>query len=308
MNWLQNYWYDIRTAFKEKRVLLRATAEIYAFSLLLWTAFPVWAASVGQVQRFWETKVSLYYRWVGQIQTTGWNRPGVSFLDPLLNNLRQYATSYILLVIGGFISLYLIFAKRDKATRYILAWSLSLYVIFAFVIIQGQNNDQYFYLLVVATVVTVAYALDQFIEWQKTAQGTWAMVARFLVFGLFLSMMLYNTFDWYHQYGIGVDNARWQLTQWVINNIPPGEEIGVSVRVTAYVQAMFPQNPVVAVYNEQQARERGLRYVVTSSKWLAYRFGDFEPEFYEWIETYGTLLYSVWSPTPWRLSVYRLES
>ncbi|RMF44669.1 MAG: hypothetical protein D6755_08930 [Anaerolineae bacterium] len=305
--WVFVYWHDFKGIFSEKFALLKGLTLSFLVGLLMWTAFPIWAFSVGNGQRFLETKFSLLLRWSGKVQTTGWNRPGVSFLDPLLNNLRQYATSYILLGVGGLITLWLFFANRDTATRFLLAWAASLYATFAFVIVAGQNNDQYFYLLIIPSLLVVTYALERFMRQQKRMSPRWRWPVTIVVSVLCASFFAYNAYDWVHVYGVGVDNARWQLTQWVNDNIPPGETIGVGIRVTAYVQAMFPHNRVVTVINERQTRQMGIRYVVTGSKWLAYRFGDFEPSYYQWIEDYGKPLFSVYGPTAWRLTVYYLN-
>ncbi len=301
------YWHDCKGIFLRKFALLKGLTVSLAIGLLMWTAFPIWAFSVGDGQRFIETKRSLLLRWSGKVQTTGWNRPGVSFLAPLLNNLHQYATSYILLGAGGLVTLWLFFADRDTPTRFLLAWAASLYATFAFVIVAGQNNDQYFYLLIIPSLLAVTYALEHFMRRQKHMPPRWRWPAIMGVSVLCAAFFAYNAYDWVHVYGVGVDNARWQLTQWVNDNIPAGEPIGVGIRVTAYVQAMFPNNPVLMVIDERQTREKGIRYVVTGSKWLAYRFGDFEPSYYQWIADYGRPLFSVYGPTAWRLTVYYLN-
>jgi len=306
-NWLAGYLREIRGTLLYKRDLVRGVLISFLTSLAVWSAFPIWAFSVGEGERFIETKLSLLKRWLGFIQNTGWNRPEASFAEALARNLHQYATSYLLLGLGALVTAYLFFFKRDQVTRFILAWAGTMYAIFAFIVVRGQNNDQYFYLLIVAAIFAIAYGLDQLIGHLQISTSVWRWPVIVLLLVLFIGILGYNVWDWGRLYGWGVDNARWQLSQWVAHNIPHEETIGVSIRVTAYVQAMFPHHRVIALYNVEQTKQAGVHYVITSTKWLEYRFGDFSPEYYDWIHEYGKRLYSVYSPTPWLLEVYYLE-
>jgi 4-amino-4-deoxy-L-arabinose transferase-like glycosyltransferase len=143
-------WQDI------KRVIL---IGMVAFGT--WCLFPFWAWSVGQWDVFIWNKTYNFQRLIGKVQISGWNRPGVSFVGALKVNLVQYASSYILIVLGGLALVYLALVWRDENGRFAVAWAGTYYGFFAYSIAGGALNDQFFYFLLVPVMLVHGVALGR---------------------------------------------------------------------------------------------------------------------------------------------------
>lgn len=135
--------------------------------------YPLWAYSTGRWDLYIEEKLLGFQRMLGLVQLTGWNREGISFFSLLMQRLLDYGSNYLLLALGGAAALWLaiIGLRRDPAARsrrFLAAWGLVIYPFFAFLMLFGSGNDQFFYyLLAPAVLLATAAAFDA----QRLAQG-----------------------------------------------------------------------------------------------------------------------------------------
>ncbi|MEM7029661.1 MAG: glycosyltransferase family 39 protein [Chloroflexota bacterium] len=134
---------------------LRKVAAMGVVAACIWSLFPFWSWSVGQSDAFFDNKLYNFRRLTGQVQVSGWNREGVSFVGALEVNVQQYATSYALILISIFVSFILFFTWRTEASRFILAWVGIMYAFFAYSIAGGALNDQFFYFFLVPVISVI---------------------------------------------------------------------------------------------------------------------------------------------------------
>ncbi|HEX5273445.1 MAG TPA: hypothetical protein VFW33_23270, partial [Gemmataceae bacterium] len=129
---------------------------ILGFAGLTYAAYPIWAWFAGWGGQFMDLKRFQYDRLVGVFQYTGWNRPGVSFVDALKVNAADYWTSYlcILLAVPAMIVLW---RRRDRQSKFLSSWMLVTFVFFAGLVKFGTLNDQFFYYLMIPVLACVAY-------------------------------------------------------------------------------------------------------------------------------------------------------
>ncbi len=133
---------------------------------LTYLIYPLWAYSTGRWDIYIEEKGLGFLRMLGRVQLTGWNREGISFFSLFLQRLVDYGTTYLLLALGGAAALWLAIlglrhGQARRAQRFLAAWGLVIYPFFAFLMLFGSGNDQFFYyLLGPAVLLAVAAAFN----------------------------------------------------------------------------------------------------------------------------------------------------
>jgi 4-amino-4-deoxy-L-arabinose transferase-like glycosyltransferase len=284
------------------------TYSIYAF----WGLFTSNVSAVikmivsGKLQPgFLEVKFLSFERLIGLIQITGWNRPGVSLSQFLLQRLTNYGSSYLLIGLGGLATLWLLLRHRDNwAARFLGVWGLVLYPFYGFVALFGTGNDQFFYLLLVPAIVIIGYAAYTFLGGAHSRRFHLAGLA---ALGLLVIVVVpYDLYQWHATYGVGRDNAYYQLTQYVDKTLPQDAPVNASGDVTKYWY-FFPARLVGYAATPEEARAIGVHYFFLAPKDALYHYGRMTPEFAAWIESHGVLLDTVYGNSYGQVSLYRVD-
>lgn len=316
------------------RRLLHMPALVNAAAALALAAgtyliYPLWVFSTGGWSEFWEEKSLGVLRLLGLVQLTGWNREGVSFFSLFVQRLMDYGSTYLLLALGGAAAAWLVLVgvRRAEAVtpRFLAAWGLTIYPFFAFLMLFGTGNDQFFYFLLAPAVLmsmlgllqvsrlvgagakrrtlSEAQALEALagklpahktprpastpLRLPRLARGL-ARLSPVLLLALLLPVGL---FQWSRQYGLASDNGYTQLAGFVQDNLPPGEAINASGDPIKFAY-FFPERPVYALAEPTQAQAAGLRYFVLAPKDVALRYGRITPELADWIQANGQPVFS----------------
>lgn len=133
---------------------------------LTYLIYPLWAYSTGRWDIYLEEKELGFLRMLGLVQLTGWNREGISFFSLFMQRLVDYGSTYLLLALGGAAALWLAIlglrrGQVNRAQRFLASWGLVIYPFFAFLMLFGSGNDQFFYyLLAPAVLLAVAAAFS----------------------------------------------------------------------------------------------------------------------------------------------------
>lgn len=134
----------------------RTAAGAIGIGVVTWLVFPLWAQYLGLLSSFLSDKTSTLQRLLGLVQSSGWNRPGASFVDAVIGGATQYLTSYLLLAGGSLGLLWLVCHRLGDSARWLLAWLLGSYGFAAYTVVLGTLNEQFFiYVLPAAVVGTV---------------------------------------------------------------------------------------------------------------------------------------------------------
>ncbi len=231
-------------------------------------------------------------------------------LTSLLDRLVQYGTSYLLIAFAAFFTCLLVFRYRHLlAARYLIVWSVFS---FGFGLVLGKVSDQYFYYLIVPSIVVSGYILAIFFEMGllpfvkkvlkkkvlKKAMAERALISRkdyarpsllsaayrmmwkpILVF--FCLMLLYNSFVWARTYAFGSDDAYMDIVRYVEANIPRGTMIETSDDVAVY----YLSSSYVTLLDRdtQTIIDRHARYFIMSSKDAEGGLDDMTPQLYNWV-------------------------
>jgi 4-amino-4-deoxy-L-arabinose transferase-like glycosyltransferase len=280
-------------------------------SFVNYLIFPIWVLFTGNWEKLIGVKVLALERLVGLVHTSGWNRPGVSFIDFLINRLQDYGSSYLILFLGGIATLsILVRHRREPMGRLLGIWGVLIYPFYGFITFFGSGNDQFFYFLLLPSMIFLGFALVEKNDpgMGKLAARTWHVLRSrpralsamrekgsglLLIFSvlLFAVILPFNIISWIGNYGVGVDTGYQQLSHYIQQNIPTGTPINASGDSLKYIY-FLPDHPIAEAASSQEALALGVKYFVIVPKDIQAKFGNISEEFAAWVISNGQLIFS----------------
>lgn len=124
--------------------LIRRAFGAFGISLVLFMVFFLWAVELGLTGDFIWVQTNGFQRLVGLIQNTGFNMPGVSLVDSLVESVKQYSSSYILLAAGLAAFIWCFTRKNNQTARFLAAWLMASYALAAYIAAIGTLNVNFF--------------------------------------------------------------------------------------------------------------------------------------------------------------------
>lgn len=288
--------------------MVKGSVAALGIGIAFWFLFPVWAAILGLWPRFLEEKLLTLERLLGILQLTGWNRPSVSFVEALRLSAFQYGSSYVLLVAGGLVLLWLWLARTGEKALFLIAWLGATYAFGAFTVVRGQLNEQFFtYLMPGATVATVLSVEHFTSSSSRRPSASWPRWrARLPVLGL-AAVFLLGGFNWYRLDATGEDHGIERMVAWTRRNVDACSALNASGDLQKYVFALegyritnFGSGPL--------ALSRGVRYFFLNNKDVFARYGRMTPHFAAWIRRNGTRVAAFPSHTHWGVGLWRVDA
>lgn len=156
--------------------------------------------------------------------------------------------------------------------------------------------------------------LDIVARWLGNA-GQWLTQSPVLAHGLLiatftfgLAVQSYNCYRWVKLYALESDNSLFQLSQFVTATVPPGTKINSMFDTgEPTLDLMLPEYKVVSLRQFNEIQSEKVEYAVLSSKNLWGRYGKITPEYYEWIQDNGQLVFTTYGNSFWEVSLYKLD-
>ncbi|HUP28379.1 MAG TPA: discoidin domain-containing protein [Chloroflexia bacterium] len=153
-----------------RRTEIKEIAIPVVTGLAMYSLFPLWAASQGQLGNWWNSRTWLFGRISGEIRDTGVDRPGSSLARTLSVNLPDYWPWFLLmavaaLVAAAFVYFHVRYDLRDGPAEFLSSLVIGSYGFFVIVkLVGGVINEHFFYLLMPFVALTVAYGT---LEWPR---------------------------------------------------------------------------------------------------------------------------------------------
>ncbi|GAA0492303.1 hypothetical protein Ade02nite_68900 [Paractinoplanes deccanensis] len=280
------------------RRLVRQCLAALAAALALWSIFVLWAVQLGLLTSFVEVKTVTLQRLLGIVQTTGWNRPGVSLLSGLSEQLGQYVTSYVVLALGAVAAVWLLVRRGGGSARWLLAWLITSYAFGAWTVLLGTLNEQFFVYVVPASLVgTVLMAGSVLAAPRWRAGVAWALLAAVLVL---------STGSW-ARFSATRNDGLARLTRYVAANVPACAALNATGDTERFVQ-LFPSRPITSYATGPGALSHGVSLFVLSDKDAGMRFGNSSPQLASWVRDHGTRLAAYPSATYRGLELWRVAA
>ncbi|WP_250007257.1 glycosyltransferase family 39 protein [Actinoplanes sp. M2I2] len=280
---------------RDRRFIGRCLAALAA-ALALWCVFVVWAVQLGLFASFVEIKSVTLQRLLGTVQITGWNRPGVSFVSGLSEQVNQYAAAYLILALGAVAAVWLMLRRGGDSARWLLAWLITSYAFGAYTVLLGTLNEQFFVYVVPASLVGTVLVADAVLGARRwSASVAWVLLGAVLILG---------TSSWGRFYTTRNDGLA-RLTAYVGANLPACAALNATGDAERFEQ-LFPNRPITDYATGPGALSHGVTLFVLSDKDAGMRFGNSSPQLAGWVRGHGTRLAAYPSATYRGLELWRV--
>jgi hypothetical protein len=268
------------------RRLLRRSAAALATGIAIWSIFLVWSIQLGLFGSFVDVKTVTFQRLLGTVQNTGWNQPGVSFLDGLATQAGQYASSYLVLAIGGLALVWLVLHRGGQEHRWLLAWLITSYAFGAYTVLLGTLNEQFFVYVMPAAMVSTVLVAEA-----VAGRRIWSSALAGLAAGavLFSSIASWTTFSTTRNDGLAQ-----------LNRYSDAHRACDTLNTTGDVerfQLLMPDRPMADFSTGPGALSHGVNLFALSDKDAEMRYGNSSPSLNAWVRAHGVRLVAYPSAT-----------
>jgi 4-amino-4-deoxy-L-arabinose transferase-like glycosyltransferase len=326
-------------ALARKRLALAGVVALIVYAL-----YPAIVYAIGDWELFLDKKFDGISRLAGLVQFTGFNqRGGPSFLGAIVSKLDEYAMTYVLLATGAVAVCVLLLTSLGKAPaqRLLVSWTSSAYALLAYITFFGTLEDQFFYYLVVpsilattvttalvlrkvqtggtsilATTVTTALVLRKMhgggvgrhpagAVW-RTRDGWrgWRLALEVVAAVFVVALALFSAYIWAVVHTIP-DNGYQRVASYV-EQLPGGSRVAVTSQTA---ELLIERHVGGRTYTSVEAlREDNIDYVVINEELVNEGWEQPPPEVYQWVRDHGRLVYGfVNQRSAGLLGVWRLQ-
>jgi 4-amino-4-deoxy-L-arabinose transferase-like glycosyltransferase len=310
-----------------RRIKLNELALPFASGLLIYAVFPVWAWLNGDFATWLTTRTWLFQRFSGSRNDTGISRPETTVTRTIIASLVDYWPSIALLVSAGmlaalFVCVFLIRRRRDRPGELLTAFVLGIYGCFLVVWrIGGVINDQFFYLVMPLSILTVVYLptrlaallgsagvapelasarphdgliilwLDRLLAGTVRAvlRGVARLAAVLFLVGL-AGLSAYNTYMWVVRYAFGNDDSYARVEGQLAAGLPVGTAV-VGRDVTDLF--MLPKDVVywhdtlLSSVTPRWMVQHTVEYAILNDQYLVESYGGANQALYDFVRQYG---------------------
>jgi len=278
--------------FLRNKTQFKRAASAGGISVLVWWVFPAWAAMSDLGNYFFGQELTSLKRLLGLLQVTGINKSGDSPVTLLVSTLGQFATSYVLLILGalGLLSLGVrtgmlrrLFRTEDEKLAYLAAYCLLAYAFVGYSFLFGQGNEQLtMYAIPAACLLVVlpgTYAASPLISKLRIVPG---LLAVCIVWGIA---------SWMHYFAFQADDGTARMADFIAKNIHSCTQINATGDADRWQVAIETQQ-VTGYADGAQALHNHVHYFLLSPKDARNSYGNSSPELAEWIKANGTLVHT----------------
>lgn len=258
-----------------------------------WLIFPLWAIELGVGSRFAEVKLLTLERLLGLLQVTGWNRPGVSFLDAVTRSTSVYLSSYLILAGGAIALLWLFFRHNAPAPTYVLSMLMCGYGFGAYIVAQGTLNEQFFVYIVAPAIIGCVAGVDALAvtlrQRAHSADGGAAMWLRLASVSAPVGAALVvgtAAASYGAQYVATRQDGMRQMAQFVGANYPRCSAFNSSGDEEKYAFALGGRT-VTTYRSGATALAHGVHLFFLNGKDVRARYSPMTPELANWIQEHG---------------------
>lgn len=273
-------------------------AAVYAlYPLLVWLN--------GQWEEFAWQKLSGILRLSGVSVSTGFSRgAGQSFADAVLQNLGQFATTYLIIGLGMLATAALVF-RRSPEHRVLMAWAACAYLSQSFSVLAGTNEEHLFYYLVVPALLACSVVAAQLLGYVRRVGRVprWATGLGVLVALLYIG---WSSAQWVVRHTTP-DNGTERILSYMEQNVAPDSRIAATTMTLDWVlQEEEWTTGRWASLDEMCANQAD--FVVISSLLVETGQDIATPELSAWLALNAEPVFAFEGPSTGILSLYRLPA
>lgn len=299
--------------------LIRKAFGAFLVSLALASTFFLWAVELDLTGDFIWVQTNGLLRLIGLIQNTGFNMPGVSLIGSLIESVKQYSSSYVVLGTGFAAFIWCCTRKNNQAARFLAAWLTASYALAAYVAAIGTLNVNFFcYALpgcIIGTVFLADAVIAQWINRRARRQsgslgGTGQGGVRRLPFvaGALAGsgLVAISAASWIANYS-GPGNGVAQADQFISASLPACAIINASGDSEKYSYLLGGRN--FGYFGVGPAAlANGIHYFLLAPTDAIERSQDMSPQMESWIENNGRQLATFPSATYRNVQLWKVPS
>jgi 4-amino-4-deoxy-L-arabinose transferase-like glycosyltransferase len=282
----------------------RTSLLVGSVACLIYLIYPASVLAFGDRAQFVQQKLAGLFRFAGVVQESGFNQHGgPSFMQAILSNLGNFATTYILIG-SGIIAIAVLLLVGEPRARLLAVWAASAYALKAFLVLFGTNEEQYFYYLVTSSILATAVAVVVL----QPARFTPAMRRRWRAAGLAALALfcLWAGSIWVKTH-LTPDNGYEYLFAYIERQVPPGSAIAATTNTSR--EFLKSEDYTIGAWGTvDDICENGAQYVVLSTLLVEKRYDAATPELYAWLTNNAQPIFSFNDPTNGDLMLYRLDT
>ena len=282
------------------------SALVAVVALIVYAPYPAIAYARGEWVDFVDQKSSGVSRLAGLLQITGYNqRGGPSFLEAIVANLNEFATTYVLLATGAAALCVLLLTNlgRTPARQLLASWTMSAYAYLGYSIFFGTLEEQFFYYLagpsILATTVTTLLVLQRVMGFsrhlsraERPARATrlYRLATQAAVVILAGAVTLWNAYIWVMVHTVP-DNGYQRVVSYVQRQ-PEGSRVAAMDEVSEILIKERGYARSLQFKSVEDLRADNIDYVVINSFLATERYKKPPLGVYRWVRNHGRLVYA----------------
>lgn len=278
--------------------LIRRAFGALAVSFVLFLVFLLWAVELHLTGDFIWVQTNGLLRLIGLIQSTGFNMPGVSLVGSLIESVKQYSSSYVLLGTGFAALVWCCTRKNSQSARFLTAWLAASYGLAAYIAAIGTLNVNFFCYPLPGCIVGSVFLTDAVVaRWidrrtrrlSRKPRSNGLSGARRLPIAVGAvagtGLVAISAISWvvnYSQPGDGVAQA----DRYIANNLPACAMVNASGDSQKYSYLLGGRNFGYFSVGPN-ALANGIHYFLVSPTDAIERSSDMSPQEENWIQSNG---------------------
>ena len=278
--------------------LIRRSLMAFGVSLVLFLALLLWAAELGLTGYFIWVQTNELQRLIGLIQNTGYNQPGASLIGALMESVKQYSSSYIILGTGLIALIWCSTRRNTQSGRFLMAWLAASYGLAVYIAAIGTLNEEFFvYLLpggIVGSVVLADALIARWIRRRNHKRSRHQLYSDTrkagrlpLAIGAIAGTTLIgvSAASWVVNYG-GPGNGVAQVDQYIARNLPGCAMVNATGDSGKYSFLLGGRNLAYFAVGPAALAD-GVHYFIITAADVAGSVGNMTPTLATWIRSNG---------------------
>lgn len=291
--------------FLFKWLLARRTAVLIGVTICLtYAAYPLTVALVGDWQNFADQKLRGLQRLSGAVKITGLNRHGgPTLLETLIARLDQFGTTYALIGVGV-IAMLILLLYGSAAGRLLGLWTASAYALLAYCILFGTLEEQFFYFLVLPSLLATACAGAMLLRHGLVGGRARSVLLRTTT-TLVLLFVGWSSYHWYTSHTT-VDNGYEQVLSFLQEQVPADSRVAATSETAQFLLEDYKSAPFGSWHTLEELQSGAPDYLLVTPHTLAWNHGDAATPLLSWINRHGQPVFTFRGKGDSLLVLYRL--
>lgn len=288
------------------RPLSRRRALLAGFvAVALYSLYPLGVIFSGTWTEFFNQKSLGIRRFIGVLQESGFNAGhGPSFHSAVISHADQFLTTYALIGYGSLVVLLLMLFGRGSG-RLVALWAGSAYLLQAYSVLFGTNEEQYFYYVVVfAAIVSVVGTAHLWLDVHERA-STHNRLLRVMALGLLPFFFVWAGHVWTERH-FTPDDGYQRLLAYIELSVPPGSRISVTDSTEIALLRGYPYQ-LTDAGTPADVTTLHVQYVMVSTQLVDDGYSRATPELVTWLPAHAVLLSRFHGPTDGDLLFYKIS-